>query len=530
MIHNIYNYFFTRATIAKPLASSGTTTARNYSTNNPVVPPKTLHKFHPRLQSIIQQLDGIAPRFPLNKGDIDIITHPEVFYECLKEKIKGAQKRVFLSSLYIGKAQTELASTIEEALSSNDQLKVHILTDCLRGTRESPHKPLSASMLVKLVEKFGKHRVDIRMYHTPHLHGLTKSLAPRRINEGWGLQHMKLYGFDDEIILSGANLSQDYFTDRQDRYYLFKNKPLTDYYFNIQKAVSLISYQLVGASDHMKKTLKLDFRLDWPSANKSCEPHLNIQRFLIDLSYLLEPLLKQQDLGTFEEYDDTHEFDTLVYPISQFTPLMNPQRDHSTEKPAILRILLYLDSPKIKWWFTAGYFNMHPEIQERLLNGAAEGKVITASPLANSFYKSTGVSYYLPEAYLLLAKNFLDSVNAIGKQSLIKVYEWKNGVVNTPGGWSYHAKGLWVTVPDENEPSISVIGSSNYTKRAYLLDLETNAIVVTKDPELKKAMKGEIDNIMEHALQLNAEDFTEEKGRKLSSGVKWAVKLVGDKL
>lgn len=27
---------------------------------------------------------------------------------------------------------------------------------------------------------------------------------PKRINEGWGLQHMKLYGFDDEIILSGC--------------------------------------------------------------------------------------------------------------------------------------------------------------------------------------------------------------------------------------------------------------------------------------------------------------------------------------
>lgn len=29
---------------------------------------------------------------------------------------------------------------------------------------------------------------------------------PKRINEGWGLQHMKLYGFDDEIMLSGYGL------------------------------------------------------------------------------------------------------------------------------------------------------------------------------------------------------------------------------------------------------------------------------------------------------------------------------------
>jgi phosphatidylserine/phosphatidylglycerophosphate/cardiolipin synthase-like enzyme len=41
------------------------------------------------------------------------------------------------------------------------------------------------------------------MFHTPNLTGLRKKWIPRRINEGWGLQHMKLYGIDDEIILSG---------------------------------------------------------------------------------------------------------------------------------------------------------------------------------------------------------------------------------------------------------------------------------------------------------------------------------------
>jgi CDP-diacylglycerol--glycerol-3-phosphate 3-phosphatidyltransferase len=44
------------------------------------------------------------------------------------------------------------------------------------------------------------------MFHTPNLTGLRKQLVPRRINEGWGLQHMKLYGIDDEIILSGYKL------------------------------------------------------------------------------------------------------------------------------------------------------------------------------------------------------------------------------------------------------------------------------------------------------------------------------------
>ena len=44
------------------------------------------------------------------------------------------------------------------------------------------------------------------MFHTPNLTGLRKKWIPRRINEGWGLQHMKLYGIDDEIILSGYDI------------------------------------------------------------------------------------------------------------------------------------------------------------------------------------------------------------------------------------------------------------------------------------------------------------------------------------
>lgn len=498
MLGSFYNYLF-GAGHAAP-----TPRTRHYATNNVALSTETTALFHPRLNTIFHQLDAIAPRFATKGANIEILTSPHDFYDVLKRKILNASKKVFLSSLYVGKGQVELVETLAEALTKNEDLKVYILTDALRGTREAPNHHSSASLLVTLVEKFGKHRVDIRMYHTPHLSGFKKNLAPKRVNESFGLQHMKLYGFDDEIILSGANLSQDYFTDRQDRYYIFKDAAITNYYFQIHKAVASLSYQLLTtAKPHKFQT----FRLSWPSTNKSCEPDMNFHRFISDSSHLLEPLLKQHDLGNFEEHTDTNDFDTIVYPVSQFTPLFPAQADASTEKPAVLRLLSYLDSSKIKWWFTAGYFNMLPQIQERLCNGTASGTVITASAKANSFYKSPGVSYYIPEAYLLIAKKFLEELRRRGKESLIKLYEWQNGIVNTPGGWSYHAKGLWITVPEEEEPSITVIGSSNFTKRAYSLDLESNAIVITKDQDLKRRMRSEIDNLMIHAHPLQLEDF-----------------------
>jgi CDP-diacylglycerol--glycerol-3-phosphate 3-phosphatidyltransferase len=93
-------------------------------------------------------------------------------------------------------------STLQQALRAKPKLKLSILTDALRGTRESPD-PSCASLLAPLVSEFGADRVEIRMYHTPNLTGLRKKHIPKRINEGWGLQHMKLYGMDDEVIISG---------------------------------------------------------------------------------------------------------------------------------------------------------------------------------------------------------------------------------------------------------------------------------------------------------------------------------------
>lgn len=75
------------------------------------------------------------------------------------------------------------------------------MVDYLRSTREIP-KPTSASLIASLAAAFPD-QVDIRLYHTPNLAGWKKRLIPRRFDEGWGLQHMKCYGFDDNVLMSG---------------------------------------------------------------------------------------------------------------------------------------------------------------------------------------------------------------------------------------------------------------------------------------------------------------------------------------
>ncbi|SCU78776.1 LAMI_0A05886g1_1 [Lachancea mirantina] len=470
------------------------------------------------------RLSSFNPQFLFKRGEIDVLHSPEKFYETIKSKIASAEDRIFLASLYVGTSEEELIDCLSSALSRNKKLKAYFLLDGLRGTRESP-KACSASLLSRLVDEHGD-RVDFRLYRTPALTRLKEALIPRRFNEGIGLQHMKIYGFDDEVILSGANLSKDYFTNRQDRYYCFKSKSFADYFFMLHQLVSGVSYKVAFSSSEKRyKTL-------WPSSNLAPEPNSDQSAFYRECSRLLSDFLDKAKGDEMIE-SGSSLYPTSVFPISQFTPLFEKRKDLSTEKRSILTVLSEMKDQSINWTFTAGYFNMLPSIKTLLLRSPSEfGKVITASPHANGFFESKGVSKHLPNAYLYLCQKFLKDVEKSGKNKHIDVFEWKKGIVNKPGGWSYHAKGIWLSESDldDTRPALTIIGSSNYTRRAYSLDLESNALIITNDSDLRGKMQDEIDNIMTYASKVTLEDFKTEEERRISTGVKMATSLLGKRL
>ncbi|KAJ5689135.1 CDP-diacylglycerol--glycerol-3-phosphate 3-phosphatidyltransferase [Penicillium macrosclerotiorum] len=466
------------------------------------------------LGSITIELDRIAPRFEIPASRITILDSPANFYSTLKNKIRSAKRRVYLSTLYIGKSEYELIETISSALRDNADLKVSILTDALRGTRETPN-PSSASLLCSLV--------------------VEKKWIPRRINEGWGLQHMKLYGIDDEIIISGANLSQDYFTNRLDRYHVFDSKALTDYYARIHHAICSLSFQVLPDPHN-----HAGYLLDWPTSNGAPSPLDAPQDFISYASNFLSPLIQASDNKPALPSSSSQ---TFVYPVAQFTPLLKP--DTSTEFPAVTSILRMLsESPAFtgaRWLFTAGYFNIHPVLSSLLISSTSttsekasttQGTVLTASPWANGFYGSPGVSGMLPAAYTHLSARFLDRVAAAQATNFIQLKEWRRGTVGTPDGWTYHAKGLWIALPREEHPSLTFVGSSNYTKRSYSLDLEVGALVVTNDQDLKFRLGEETEWLQKDSSPVSREDLMRTE-RRVGWNVRlamWIVEKVGGAL
>ncbi|KAI0805681.1 hypothetical protein GGR55DRAFT_269453 [Xylaria sp. FL0064] len=481
------------------------------------------------LAPFTNELDRLAPSFRINGSQIQIIKSPTDFYETLKAKILGAKKRIFLSTLYIGKSEKELIASLQEALRNNPDLKLSILTDALRGTREAPNASC-ASLLAPLVTEFGPDRVEIRMYHTPNLTGLRKKYIPNRINEGWGLQHMKLYGVDDEIILSGANLSNDYFTNRQDRYHLFASKDITNYFWRLYQGVTSLSFLVVPTQE------AAGFRLEWPSSNAAPSPLEQPTQYVSQATKIVSKLISLRDdkAGPPSPDRSPSSKDTTVYMLAQLSQLMRP--DTSTELPVITHLLKTLAKPEYSgssWTFTAGYFNPDPTLRNLLLSTASQGNtVITASPQANGFYGSKGVSGLLPGAYTYLARRFLREIHQRKRDSSIVLKEWRKGTVGEPEGWTYHAKGLWITLPNEKEPSMSIIGSSNYTKRSYSHDLEAGALIVTRDEDLKKRLGAEQRWLQDFAKPVTLDDFATNE-RRVGLNVRiamWIVSLVGGAL
>lgn len=72
--------------------------------------------------------------------------------------------------------------------------------DLNRSTRPGPGS--TASLLAPLLKEYPD-RVHITMFRSPKLKGLMAKIVPPRYNEGWGTWHPKIYGVDDEVMISG---------------------------------------------------------------------------------------------------------------------------------------------------------------------------------------------------------------------------------------------------------------------------------------------------------------------------------------
>ncbi|GAN10187.1 CDP-diacylglycerol--glycerol-3-phosphate 3-phosphatidyltransferase, mitochondrial-like isoform X1 [Mucor ambiguus] len=458
--------------------------------------------------NVLAPLQQYAPTFYTNGDNIKPLYQPSDFYSHLKSSILSAKERVFIAALYIGQSEQELVDTLRRALERTPTLQVDVLIDCLRGTRASKGQS-SATLLLPLIKDYPD-RINIAMYHTPDLTGILKKTLPQRFNESIGLMHLKVYGFDNSVMLSGANLSTDYFTNRQDRYMIFDNqKALTGYYHDLLKLVSDCSYQL-NLPKHQEQAYSLTIKDD------TADPVKDSRRYRRQVHQRLQQFIQAQEEK--EHCEEDGSADTAVLPVIQMGPFHIRQDERLT-----LELLNIANRQQDNPWtihLTSGYFNFTEKYKAFILKTRARFRFLTASPEANGFFNSKGVSRFLPPAYTFIERQFYRQVKRAGRQSEISIEEYKRP------GWTYHAKGLWVNLgADDTLPSATMIGSPNFGQRSSERDLEAQALVITKNENLRRALHKEVDLLHQHSEVVSNETFA-KLDRQVPNGVKIATAFV----
>ncbi|XP_077710559.1 CDP-diacylglycerol--glycerol-3-phosphate 3-phosphatidyltransferase, mitochondrial isoform X2 [Canis aureus] len=501
--------------------------------------PEGVHRF--------QWIRNLVPEFGVSSSHVRVLASPAEFFELMKGQIKVAKRRVVMASLYLGTGPLEqelvdcLENTLEKSLQAKfpSDLKVSILLDFTRGSRGRKN---SRTMLLPLLQRFPE-QVRVSLFHTPNLRGLLRLLIPERFNETIGLQHIKVYLFDNNIILSGANLSDSYFTNRQDRYVFLQDCPeIADFFTELVDAVGDVSLQLQGDDtvqvvEGMVHPYKGDRAAYCRAANKRVMDVINSararQQVLHAQTFHGDSLLTQEDAAAAG--DRRPAPDTWIYPLIQMKPFEIQIDEIVTET------LLTEAERGAKVYLTTGYFNLTQAYMDLVLGTRAEYQILLASPEVNGFFGAKGVAGAIPAAYVHIERQFYREVCSLGQQERVQLQEyWRRG-------WTFHAKelhaddlggcfrkhvellrvggGLWLYLAGSSLPCLTLIGSPNFGYRSVHRDLEAQIAIVTESRALQQQLHQEQEQLYLRSGVVSSSTF-EQPSRQVKLWVKMVTPLI----
>lgn len=441
-----------------------------------------------------------VPAFRVPGTHIHILSSPDQFYQIMKARIKTAKKRVVMASLYLGTGPLEqdLVDCMQEALERSEEdhnapdLKVSILLDYTRGSRGETN---SRTMLLPLLKRFTS-QMRVSLYHTPDLRGLLKMLVPQRFNETIGVQHIKAYLFDDSIIISGANLSDSYFTNRQDRYVLLDNcGEVADFFAELVGAVGDVSLQL-----HPDDSVSMMEGMVHPYNGNRADFSATAQERIMDVvntARMRQLLLRQADDTDEEEMGEANEAeeDTWVFPLVQMKPLGIQVDEQITQR------LLTDAGPNATVFLTSGYFNLTRAYMRLVLGAGADYRILTASPEVNGFFGAKGIAGSIPAAYIHIARQFYSKVCQLGQEDRVHLHEYHRSQ------WTFHAKGLWYYLQGQDRPCLTLIGSPNFGYRSVHRDLEAQIAIVTENQDLQAQLQEEQEMLYQRSTEVSSSTF-----------------------
>lgn len=501
---------------------------------------------------------------------ISIVRGPEALYSAILGCIQSAKHRLLISALYIGTEAKErfMLQKILQHMQQQQSLEVRLLLDFLRSTRPGATGERPATLLLPLLQQLPHSRCQVSLFYNPLtcsdrnggskarrlLHKLLLKVLSHRHKEALGTQHMKFVVSDDLLLLTGANLSGDYFTNRTDRCCCIRSKPLADAVERILAAAEDHSFRLLPQQQKQRHPAQQQQQhVDiggvsclWPRENPCKAPNVDADGFCRSLSNSMSAALAIHHLscgngssgsngsncnnsrGSNQSGASEGCLVSLTVQAGFASPPVRGQqmfleRIHSIATKSLSAaantpvasvattkcegfVQASEEGGSIQVTLASPYLNFPPDFLQRLQHlvqqmrastaasvGRSSGNgsnnnsgnvsnkpqmvVVTASPEANSFYKSKGLSYWIPPAYAVAAHTTATSVEgpsgsatvlaaaspvaapAASAATCVQQLQQQQDPLEllefSRPGWTYHAKGVWITSRS------STIGSIN---------------------------------------------------------------------
>lgn len=565
-------------------------------------------------ESMVRVLGRHCCVVPADAAKIQILSSPAHFFEQLKERIANAKHRIVISALYVGdgplskeflqvlesKVEAEAVSRSHSADRRNaDTPSPDRVTTPLPSQSSSTDSLLDPNFLHerftldvvldynrmhdrknmltvrRLAELASRYRdvIDVRihLFQTPS--SLNRFLGPfGRSKEMLGVQHTKIFTFDDEdTILTGANLSDDYFKNRMDRYMVVEgNAQLAEWCTRCVETLASLSHRVVfaaedalppealvhaeifantsptksmGSPKSSTESLSTLGRLSTPS---SPEPkhrlptvHSKSKLMILPNNCMADPThdhaaFREAALERFQEFaadmylaseerlrflcgrigaEDRQRVNTLLFPTLQFGRVGIHHDVHMVEQ------VLKCTTQAMRVCLTSPYLNMYWRFTEQVLKSKAAFDFITASVKSNGWSGQKGMAGQIPYFYLQLERNYYFLMESFGCTDRVKIREY------TEPGMTFHAKGLWILdqqVPMDasggnlqmtarsdilGDPFLAAYGSTNYGNRSIHKDVEVEAFVLTWDASLRHQMRVELQRLMIQSEEVSRDRF-----------------------
>jgi CDP-diacylglycerol---glycerol-3-phosphate 3-phosphatidyltransferase len=425
-------------------------------------------------RKIIESIGGSRRCFPIKASHVASVssTYPPLpgeFHSKLLRLIRSAKERVYLASLYIGPAASPTATAERELLDALADLAAHrpeveikLLMDANRALRPVKTTQLdentsSAEAVYKCIQaRTSRDSKPCALYlfnPSPRL------LLPSPLNEVAGVFHIKCYIIDDNLILSGANLSQEYFTNRQDRCAWFTNGGggLVDFYVDLMN--TLCDYGSVY-----------------------CDPIKNMGNKQVLIQTLATLMTESHDRDQSVSTADNDPIIAYAMPTFQGPTLPVSNDVHVTQQ-----LLSCAAREQCSIQLASAYLNPTRPLLQSLSN-FQDVQLLTAGPKSHGFAPKVGLERkgdWVPQVFQTISEN-------LAQQHEVLLY--------SRPGWTFHAKGLWVTSPRDNLVA-AMVGSGNYGYRSWHRDVESNIVMVFPEQSstLQTMLKDEWTSLCRHA-------------------------------